>query len=201
MTDGYEVTPEILKRTAKGINDIIAELKDLGIAESGEIGRGFSQLELRGMQVGDRALETQFAEFCERWTWGVRSLVQDGNQFASMLHLAAGEYHDAEQYAIGVLKDATGSLAGDPHKTDDQIEQESFGDIAGQANPVNGDYSAASFEKLGSDASQTWRTEGRELSEGPMGLGKDVENAIGAGDQADRARDQVFGKDTRPSGS
>ncbi len=200
MTGGYEVTPELLKQTAKGINDTIAELQKLGIAESGEIGRGFSQLALHGMQVGNQRLEQDFGEFCERWAWGVRTLVQDGNQFAATLHLAAGEYHDAEQYAIGVLKDVTGSLVGDPHKTDEQIEKESFGDIADQGNPLNADYSGKSFEQLGSDASYTWRAEGRDLSEGPMGLGKDVEDAAGIGDRMDRERDEVFGKDTRPKG-
>ncbi|MGH3621467.1 MAG: hypothetical protein ACRDQ5_06710, partial [Sciscionella sp.] len=119
---GYGVSPQTLQETAQGINDAIGELKSLGIAESGEIGRGFSGLSLRGMQVGHQGLEKAFGDFCERWSWGVRTLVQDGNEIAARLHLSAGEYHDAEQYASGTFKDLTNDIAGDPHKSNEQVE-------------------------------------------------------------------------------
>lgn len=197
MTEGYGVTPELLQQTAKGINDTIGELKKLGIDESGEIGRGFSQISLRGMQVGHEGLEKAFADFCERWSWGVRTMVQDGSQFAVMLNLSAGEYFDAEQYGIGVLKDVAGGAVGDPHKTDQQVENESWSDIRNQADPLNADYSAKSFEQLGDDVSRTWRTEARDLSEGPMGVNRYVEDAAGTRDQMEQERDQTFGSDTR----
>jgi hypothetical protein len=40
VSGGYQVDPEALKMAAKGINEAISELKGLGIAESGEVGRG-----------------------------------------------------------------------------------------------------------------------------------------------------------------
>ena len=82
MGDGYGVDPNALRATAKGIDDAIAELKTLGVDGSAGMGRGFSGLALRGMQVGPGGLQQAFEQFCERWPWGVRTLVQDGNQIA-----------------------------------------------------------------------------------------------------------------------
>lgn len=39
VADSYQVDPNALSSTAKGINDAIGELKKLGIDESGELGR------------------------------------------------------------------------------------------------------------------------------------------------------------------
>lgn len=197
MSGSYGVNPDDLKKTADGINATIGELKGLGIAESGEVGRGFSQISLRGMQVGHQGLERAFSDFCERWSWGVRTLVQDGSEIAARLHLSAGEYHDAEQYAIGTLKDAANAAVGDPHKSDGAVEQESWSEIGHDANPLNADYSAESWDKAGQDMSHTWRSEGRDLSEGPYGLGSPIERALGVGDQMDQQRDRIFGADTR----
>lgn len=200
MSAGYQVNPDALKETGKGINDAINELKSIGIAESGEIGRGFSNISLSGMQVGHEGLQQAFDDFCERWSWGVRTLVQDGNEIAQRLHLAAGEYHDLEQYGAGVFKDLAGDLVADPHKTDEQFEKGSWGDIGHDANPLNADYSAASFKKLGTDASKTWRTEARDLSEGPDILGHRPDELLpdDMRKKVDAGRDQLFGHDTKP---
>lgn len=197
---GYGVSPEMLRQTAKGINDAISELKALGIAESGEIGRGFSGVSLRGMQVGHQGLEKAFSNFCERWSWGVRTLVQDGSEIAARLHLSAGEYYDAERYLSGTFKDLTNDVAGDPHKSDDEVEQGSWGDIA-KDSALHPDYSAESWEKTGHDASQTWRTEARDLAEGQYGLGRKAADAAGYGDSYDRMGDAIFGSNTRNGGN
>lgn len=48
----------------------------------------------------------------------MRSLVQDGNQFASRLGITAGVYADTEDYLTGVAEDVPDALAGDPHLSD-----------------------------------------------------------------------------------
>jgi hypothetical protein len=135
---GFEVDPAMLQEAAKGINDTIAELKTLGIDEAAETGRGFGGLSLRGVQVGHQGLQQAFSEFCDRWSWGVRTLVNDGNEIAQRLGLSAGTYHDVEQYTVGVLKDAVNALAGDPHAANQQVESgrpaQGSGGAAGSAS-------------------------------------------------------------------
>ena len=96
--DGYRVDPEALARITRGINVAIDELKELGFDIEAAQGRGFDDLELAGLEVGDANLRQVFADFCERWGWGVRSMMQDANGFAQRLNLSAGLYHEQEQY-------------------------------------------------------------------------------------------------------
>src|ERR1700753_1292890 len=111
MADGFSVDQAALNATARGINNTIGALKGLGIDETGEEGRGVSGLRLTGLQGRQGDLPSAFGAFCDRWSWGVRSLVQDGNQFAARLGLSAGVYHDTEQYLTGVAKNVTVAVA------------------------------------------------------------------------------------------
>lgn len=194
---GFGVDPDALQETAKGISDTIGELKSLGIDESAGVGRGFSNLALTGEQAGHPDAQSALEEFGRRWSWGVRTLVQDGNQFAAMLHLSAGAYHDMEDYAVGTLKDIAVSLGGDPHAQDEQVEKESWGQLAQSDIP---DYSAKSFDQAGQEIEGQWKAEGRDLAEGPYGLNKDIADATGAGRQFAQAEDQVFGPAPRQEG-
>lgn len=163
---GYSVSPDLLHQTAQGINDTIGELKSVGMGEAADAGLGFTQLQLRGMQVGHQGLQQAFQQFCDRWSWGVQTLVQDGNHIAQQLHLSAGSYNDMEEYASGALKDVVSDMMGNPHLTDDQVEQKSWGQVAAD-NPVNQvthpDFSAESWEKTSNDAGQTWNNEQRDV--------------------------------------
>jgi hypothetical protein len=76
MTDGgFTVDRAALRQTAQGINDTIGALEKLGFNEEAEVGRGFSGLALSGLQVGHADLQGAFSGFCDRWSWGVRTLV------------------------------------------------------------------------------------------------------------------------------
>ncbi|MGE5286066.1 MAG: hypothetical protein ACM3ML_02470 [Micromonosporaceae bacterium] len=87
MADGFTVNRAALTATAKGISDTIGALKKIGIDEKAETGHWFSGLSLRGLQVGHSGLHVAFGDFCDRWSWGVRSLVQDGTEIACALAL------------------------------------------------------------------------------------------------------------------
>jgi hypothetical protein len=188
--EGYCLEPAALQETADGINEAVAELKALGFAEGAEAGRGFSELELSGLETGHAGLRDAFEQFCERWEWGVRTLVQDGNQLAARLGLAAGRYHDMEQYALGLLKDVAVDVGGNPHLTDEQAGQQSWQQLADGDRP---DYSADSWDKAGQQMAAQWKAEGRNLAEGPLGLGRTAAGLAGAGDGFAQAEDDVFG--------
>ena len=132
MADGYAVDRSALAETAQGLNNVIGALDGLGFDETGEVGRGFSGLALSGLQAGDGNLASAFGNFCDRWSWGVRALVQDGNQFAQRLGLSAGLYSDVENEVTGAIKDVVVAGAGDPHMTDQQAAAASWSQDAAE---------------------------------------------------------------------
>ena len=171
MSEGFTVNRAALRETAQGINDTIGALEGLGFDEEAEVGRGFSGLSLGGLQVGDAGLQSAFAGFCDRWSWGVRTLVQAGNQIAQRLGLTAGMYADAEQSVIGSLKDLADAAAGDPHLSDAQVAQGSWAQAEGlTAAQRPDDFSAAAWRQAGSEIEQTWQAEGRDVTQ----TGKDL---------------------------
>lgn len=70
MSNGYEADPEVLKQAAKGLNQTIEELQDVGMVGGGAVGRGFGSLGLTQLQMGHTGLAKAFATFAERWEWG-----------------------------------------------------------------------------------------------------------------------------------
>ena len=172
MGDHLNVDPTTLQDAASGINAVVGELKGLGIDATGAEGRGFSELELSGTTIGHPDIKSAFDTFCDRWTWGVRSLVQDANAIAQALDLSAGKYYDEDQYNQNVLKRLVTDGMGNPHLTDDQADQRSWGDTFGD-NPFtqtkNADYSAESWDKAGESMKET----GSALVEEEINTAKD----------------------------
>ena len=181
MADGFSVDQAALNATAQGINNTIGALKGLGIDETGEEGRGFSGLSLTGLQAGQADLASAFGDFCDRWSWGVRSLVQDGNQFAARLGLSAGVYYDTEQYLTGAAKNVTDALAGDPHLTDGQAAEASWTQDAAGITGAQTPDSDLSWSQVGSQASRQWTQVGRDELNGPDGLYTKLWDATGHG--------------------
>ncbi|WP_280403593.1 type VII secretion target [Nocardia brasiliensis] len=150
MTQQVKVDPAVLQQAAKGIQSTVGELSNLGIGETGNMGRGFALLTLSTMEAGKHTVQQTFEEFTERWSWGVRALVQAGNSIAKTLGLAAGRYHEMDEKAEGMLKKMWTHLAGNPHLTDEQITARSWGDTFSDNafNHIrNADYSMQSFDK------------------------------------------------------
>jgi hypothetical protein len=193
---GYQVNPALLTEAANGINEAIDVLKDLGVEGTADAGRGFANLELTGEQLGHAGVQSAFNQFCDRWSWGVRTLVQDGNTIADELGLTAGAYYDAEQYASGLLKDAYADTLGDPNLTDDQVQSESWSTVLAD-NPVSDvlhpDTSAASTAKAEADIAATWKGEARDLTDGFEGVNQPIAAALGEGDELNQEENQVYG--------
>jgi hypothetical protein len=191
MSGEYTASATHLQQVATGINNTVGELKTLGIAEEAEEGRGFSNMELTGMQVGHQGAMQAFDTFCERWSWGVRGLVSDGNQLAVRLNLSAGGYYQADQYVAGVFKDLLNAFVGNPHASEQQVENSSVESML--TNTITPDYSAASFERTGQNAATTWQGVGRDVMEGPMGMNRVEADLTGQGDALTQSENQLFG--------
>src|SRR6201996_1503311 len=162
MADGFSVDRAALSATAQGINETIGSLKGLGIDETGEVGRGFSGLALTGLEAGDPDLAGAFGDFCDRWSWGVRALVQDGNQFAARLGLSAGMYSDVENQLTGAAKDVVVAVAGDPHLTDQQAAAASWSTDAALVTGAHTQGGDLTWGQAGGAMKQQWQGVGAD---------------------------------------
>ncbi|GAA2412943.1 hypothetical protein GCM10010420_48000 [Streptomyces glaucosporus] len=180
----------------KGLNDAIGELKSVSGSATGSLqGAGFGEMSLTNMEAGHSGLAKDFEDFCERWEWGVRALVQDANGLAARLGLAAGMLHSEEQYWEGTFKIAANSLAGNPHLSEDEVTGKEWGELISLEN-YKPDYSAESLLRSREEMLQTWRDTGRSLAtEGVGGFQASLMNqAAGIDDQAfERGLDEAFG--------
>ncbi|MGW5922136.1 hypothetical protein ACWFPY_24365 [Nocardia fluminea] len=142
------VDPALLTQAATGINGIISELAELGVGETGAVGRGFAQLTMSAMEAGTASVQSSFETFAERWSWGVRALVQSGNEIAEVLDLSAGRYYEMDEQISNTFKQMFTHLAGNPHLSKADIEKMDWGQVWENSNfntARNPDYSASSF--------------------------------------------------------
>ncbi|MGW7526118.1 hypothetical protein [Streptomyces sp. NPDC054783] len=182
---------------ADGIDRALGELGKLGLVDDAGrsgTGRGFTDLEVDGMTIGDEAVGAVFHSFCERWEWGVRALIDEGNAFAAAVGLAAGTMYQTDQTVKNSLKVGLNSLTGNPYASEQQIDQESWGQLAtpGWLHP---DYSEKSFQDGLAVSEQTLKGMGRDLATAETVPGVEVAPTL-AGmdqDQYNAAVDATFG--------
>ncbi|MFE3543033.1 hypothetical protein ACFXK0_08685 [Nocardia sp. NPDC059177] len=137
-----------MTQAAAGINGIISELSELGVGETGAVGRGFAQLTMSAMEAGKANVQACFETFAERWSWGVRALVQSGNEIAEVLDLSAGRYYEIDQQISSTFKQMFTHMAGNPHLSKADIEKMDWGEVWDNSNfntARNPDYSVSSF--------------------------------------------------------
>ncbi|WP_333772987.1 hypothetical protein [Streptomyces sp. IBSBF 3136] len=132
---------------ADGINKALGELGKLGFTDKvgwSGVGRGFDDLEMDGMTIGGESVGAVFHSFCERWQWGVRALVDEGNAFAEAVGLSAGTMNQTDQLVKNSFKVGLNSLEGNPYASQQQIESQSWQQLATPAW-LHPDYSEKSF--------------------------------------------------------
>lgn len=177
-----ELSPAAVAGIQKGLRAAFAELRESSDAAGASQGAGFSDLSMTGMETGHMGLATDYEDFCERWEWGVRSLMQNASILARSLGIAAGSVWEEDQYIQGAFKVVANAAYGNPHASEDEIEQKAWGDIF-RADVYKPDYSAESFEKSGEDIKQTWSDTGDKLtSTGKIGSLKDLLDQVDGGD-------------------
>ncbi|MFI6006613.1 hypothetical protein ACIA98_40795 [Streptomyces sp. NPDC051366] len=169
-----EVSPAAVKSIRDGLRAAISELRESGDAAGASMGSGLTDLSMTGMEAGHAGLATDFEDFCERWEWGVRSLVQDASTLAGNLGIAAGTVWEEDQYMQGAFKVVVNSAYGNPHASEDDIEKKAWGDLF-RADVYKPDYSAESFQKSGEDIKKNWSdTKDTLTSNGKIGSLKDL---------------------------
>ncbi|MDQ0697136.1 MULTISPECIES: hypothetical protein [Streptomyces] len=193
--EDLNVDPVSVQLITTGLREAVAELKEIGNGTGAVLGKGLSDLSMTGMEAGHHGLSVDFEDFCERWEWGVRALVQDANAIAAKLGLAAGIVWEEDQYVQGTLKIAVNAGVGNPHASEDEIVQQDWGDVF-TPDYLSPDYSRESFERTADEAGQTWKDTGRALvTEGNGGRQADQLNDLFGVDQEafDRSVDDMFG--------
>ncbi|GGK37132.1 hypothetical protein [Nocardia camponoti] len=148
MADNLNVDPTLLTQAATGITSIIGELSAMGIGETGAVGRGFSLLTMSSLEIGKPNAQASFETFTERWSWGVRALVQSGNSIAQILNLSAGRYYIMDEQFQSTFKEMFTHVAGNPHASDADIDKMSWGEVLSNNSVnfvLNHNYSKESF--------------------------------------------------------
>lgn len=202
MTDGggKDLAADGLGLIAKGLTDALGELKELGMVGTAGAGRGFGDIALSGLELGHEGLTAEFKGFCERWEWGVRSLVNEGNGFALKTGLSAGTYYETEQYVEGSFKVVANAAVGNPYASEEEVTQTGWGDIATSGvYGGNVDYSKESFDQAMANSAQGWKDAGRDVmtshTVGPLGLSpEDLYEQFGVSDaKYNQMLDDTFG--------
>ncbi|MEU7066269.1 hypothetical protein ACIGQE_05780 [Streptomyces sp. NPDC053429] len=196
-----DVSKQALGQIAEGITKALAELKELGMVGTASMGRGFSDLSLSGMETGHDGLTSSFGSFCERWEWGVRSLVQQGNAFAAKVGLSAGLVHEQDQYIQGSFKVLANSAMGNPYASEDDITKKGWGDVLAD-NPYtqirDADYSPESFERANENSKEAWKGAVRDLNSSETLLPNQIINATGLRDEVDERVNDMVGPAPEP---
>ncbi|MER7717791.1 hypothetical protein ABTX99_12720 [Streptomyces flaveolus] len=199
--EGKDLQAEGLNLITQGITLTLEELRELGMVGQAGAGRGFSDISLSGLEVGHEGLTSAFTSFCERWEWGVRALVVEGNNFAAGVGLAAGTLYETDQYVEGTLKVATNSLVGNPYATEEEITGKSWSQLGSDTVDayLNPDYSKESFDQAWANSKQGWMDAGRDVMTSntmmPPGMSpEDLRHRAGISDeQYEQALDETFG--------
>ncbi|MFA7765994.1 hypothetical protein ACGFNX_18725 [Streptomyces sp. NPDC048723] len=174
-----EVSPQAVAAIQSGLRAAISELRESGDAAGASQGAGFENLSMTGMETGHAGLAADFEDFCERWEWGVRALIQDASALAANLGIAAGTVWEEDQYLEGAFKVAANAAYGNPYASEDEIEKKKWGDIF-RADVYKPDYSDESFEKGAKDIKQTWSdTKDTVTSNGKIGSLMDLLDQAG----------------------
>ncbi|MCX5145554.1 hypothetical protein OHB36_01970 [Streptomyces sp. NBC_00320] len=190
------VSKQALDQIAKGITDTLSELEELGMVGAAGMGRGFSHLGLSGMQTGHDSLASTLRTFCQRWEWGVRSLVQQGNGFAASVGLSAGLVHEQDQNIQGSFKVAVNAAWGNPYASEDAITGKGWGDVVSD-NPFtqirDADYSRESFDRSSGNIKEAWKGAAHDVNSSDMLLSNQVIDAAGLRGEVDDVVEDVLG--------
>lgn len=201
-SEGEDLATGGLAEIAQGLTSALGELKELGTVGEAGAGRGFGDIALSGLELGHEDLTGTFSSFCERWEWGVRSLIDEGNAFAVKTGLSAGTYYESDQYVEGALKVGVNAMMGNPHSSEGEITGKDWREVLSD-NPYtqfgDADYSKESFDQAMTNSAQGWKDAGRDImtsgTVGPPGLNpENLHSAFGVSDaEYHQMLDDTFG--------
>ncbi|MDK1473745.1 hypothetical protein QNO07_09980 [Streptomyces sp. 549] len=157
--DDLDISPEAVALITNGLRGAMDELADIGGVTGSRTGSGVGGLALTKMEAGSSEVADAFDGFCDRWEWGVRALVQDANQLARRLGLAAGMTWEEDRYREGTFKIVANAVSptGNPHLTEEEIEKQGWKELL---TPDAPDYSQESRDQAVADIKQSWKDTG-----------------------------------------
>ncbi|MFJ9040927.1 hypothetical protein ACIRF8_30680 [Streptomyces sp. NPDC102406] len=205
MTDGggkdaRNLQVEGLELITRGLTEALGELKELGMVGEAGAGRGFSDIALSGLELGHEGVTAKVHSFCERWEWGVRSLIAEGNSFAEGVGLSAGTYYETDHYVEGALKIGLNSAIGNPYASEDEVTKQGWGDIATSGVLGGADYSAESWERANENVEQGYKDAGRDIMTSRTGMfGLNPQNLHDRAGVSDAEYDQWLDEQFGPS--
>ncbi|MEV3853720.1 hypothetical protein AB0J38_05255 [Streptomyces sp. NPDC050095] len=189
-----------LDLVTKGLTEALGELKELGMFGEAGAGRGFGDVALSGLELGHEGVTEKFESFCERWEWGVRSLINEGNKFAQGVGLSAGTYYENDKYVEGALKVGANSLIGNPYATEDEVTRQGWGDIATSGVLGGADYSKESWDEANANVAQGYKDAGRDIMTSRTGMfGLTPQNLHGVAGVSDDEYNQMLDDTLGPS--
>ncbi|MFD6184354.1 hypothetical protein [Streptomyces goshikiensis] len=196
-----DVSKQALDQIAKGITEALGELKELGTTGTAGAGRGFSTLALTGMQTGHEGLSATLGQFCQRWEWGVRGLVHDGNAFAWNVGLSAGVMHEQDQYVQGTFKVATNAAMGNPYASEGDVTDKSWGEVLSDNQYTqirDADYSHEAQQRATENSKEAWKSAVRDVNSSDILLSNQIIDGGGLRDEVDGVVDDMVGPAPQP---
>ncbi|SUA31691.1 Uncharacterised protein [Mycolicibacterium fortuitum] len=167
------VDPATLKKAADGINGVISGISGGAFGSyQGQLGRGFEELSITGLEASHPDAKSGFDNFTHRWEWGTRALIVAANDIGEALDLGAGRYELQEKYYNDAAKDMVNDLAGDPSLQKESVKDE-HGNIVVRGTDDMGwgemvdynvnrlthpDWSAESFEAVQPQIQENWNS-------------------------------------------
>jgi hypothetical protein len=135
---GFHVDLEALGQAAKGVNDAIAALEaelPWPVKKTGNDGHGVTMMALGADQSGSPLLTAALKQFCGRWEYGVKFLVEEGAAVASALSDTRTEYEKAQEAAVGAFKKFMATAIDNPMADLNAAPQKSFEQYIVDATP------------------------------------------------------------------
>lgn len=129
----------------------------------------------------------------------MRTLVIEGNDFATGVGLSAGTLYETDQYVQGTMKIVVNAGMGNPYASEDDVTKQSWGDLVRENEYTGGvDYSAESMDKALDNSGQAYKDAARDVMTShtfsPLGPGLNPANlASAAGLSGDEYDDMLDG--------
>ncbi|MFJ1569844.1 hypothetical protein ACIOG8_37480 [Streptomyces erythrochromogenes] len=196
-----DVSKAALGQIAQGITETLCELKEIGMVGTAGMGRGFAKIALPEMATGHDGLSSAFSTFCERWEWGVRSLVRQGNAFAANVGLSAGVLHEQDQYVQDTFKVVTNAAWGNPYASEGDITRKGWGEVLAD-NPYtrirDADRSKESYEHASHESREAWKSAIHDVNSSDILLSNQIIDAVGLREEMDRTVENIAGPAPKP---
>lgn len=166
MSNGFDAQTRALTAAAKGIDDLLDAMTELGGKYAAGQGRGLDGLRMDPDDVGNTGVAEALGGFVERWQWGIRTLVQQGRTIAQKLHETGIAYQHSDTTAGGLLRRAAEDLGGNPHADPATAQDKSWSEVMRDTNGriLHPDYSSESFHHLSEEAGKTWDAEAKDVA-------------------------------------